>query len=91
MKIRKFMQSFRLMTVIAAAAGFVACQENTVDTQGEILPKLATDAQNTYVAHYKRACPRTLLSMSVPILHGELRLIAARVSPSVRGVRFRLR
>ena len=44
------MQSFRLMTVIAAAAGFVACQENTVDTQGEILPKLATDAQNTYVA-----------------------------------------
>lgn len=37
MKIRKFMQSFRLMTVIAAAAGFVACQENTVDTQGEIL------------------------------------------------------
>ena len=38
------------MTVIAAAAGFVACQENTVDTQGEILPKLATDAQNTYVA-----------------------------------------
>ena len=50
MKIRKFMQSFRLMTVIAAAAGFVACQENTVDTQGEILPKLATDAQNTYVA-----------------------------------------
>ena len=47
MKIRKFMQSFRLMTVIAAAAGFVACQENTVDTQGEILPKLATDAQNT--------------------------------------------
>ena len=77
MKIRKFMQSFRLMTVIAAAAGFVACQENTVDTQGEILPKLATDAQNTYVA--------------VPILHGELRLIAARISPSVRGVRFRLR
>ena len=38
-----------------------------------------------------RHCPRTLLSMSVPILHGELRLIAARVSPSVRGVRFRLR
>ena len=50
MKIRKFKQSFRLMTFIAAAAGFVACQENTVDTQGEILPKLATDAQNTYVA-----------------------------------------
>lgn len=50
MKIRKFMQSFRSMTVIAVAAGFVACQENTVDTQGEILPKLATDAQKTYVA-----------------------------------------
>ncbi len=44
------MQSFRFMTVIAAAAGFVACQENTVDTQGESVPKLATDARNTYVA-----------------------------------------
>ena len=49
------MQSFRLMTVIAAAAGFVACQENTVDTQGEILPKLATDAQNTCQFQYSMA------------------------------------
>ena len=49
MKTRKFTHLFRIAAVVAASVGAAACQENTIDTQGEIIPKLVTDAQPVYV------------------------------------------
>lgn len=51
MKNPTFMQSFRILAAAVATLGLAACQENTIDSQGEALPKIVTDARTVYVAN----------------------------------------